>query len=477
MRTKRYDRRNRITKNKGRTRIPECLRKKYCISERGILRSRTRARHFTQQSTEHSRTNWHWAPNVQRWQKVHIKADIRKYPQVLRLTAEKRIVTVRTFTLSQAGADYHAQKDDHWIVGQIATPMSRYKEYRATRKSWGIDVLGAVIVEVESSDGSIGIGVSTGGIPAAWIIQNHLSRFVIGKTVDQIELIWDQMYRSTLYYGRKGVVINAISAVDLALWDLLGKVRGLPVFDLIGGRVRDEITFYATGPRPDLAKEMGFIGGKMVLRHAPAEGELGLKKNIENFVEMREKIHHDDEFFLSYDCWMSLDLNYALRLVEALRPHNLKWIEECFPPDDYWSYQALKRKVPRGILVTTGEHEATRYGFRMLLEMKAADIIQPDVGWCGGLTELLKISALADAHEVLTIPHASSVYGYHFVITRQNSPFAEFLMMAPDAASVVPMFHPLLLNEPVPQNGKLKLSNKPGFGVELNRSLPLQKFG
>ena len=127
--------------------------------------------------------------------------------------------------------------------------------------------------------------------------------------------------------------------------------------------------------------------------------------------------------------------------------------------------------------VTTGEHEATRWGFRMLLEMGCADILQPDVGWCGGLTELVKISALADAKSVLVVPHGSSVYSYHFVVTRHNSPFAEFLMMAPAADQVVPMFTPLLLDEPVPVGGRLKASalDAPGFGVRLNPDCKLHR--
>jgi L-rhamnonate dehydratase len=104
----------------------------------------------------------------------------------------------------------------------------------------------------------------------------------------------------------------------------------------------------------------------------------------------------------------------------------------------------------------------------MLLEMECVDIIQPDVGWCGGITELIKISALADASGVMVVPHGSSVYSYHFVLTRHNSPFAEFLMMAPCADEVIPMFSPLLLDEPVPQNGRMKLPDTPGFGVRLN---------
>lgn len=84
---------------------------------------------------------------------------------------------------------------------------------------------------------------------------NHLDRFVVGKDANEIEKIWDQMYRASLYYGRKGVVMNAISAIDLALWDLLGKLREEPVYAMLGGKVREELTFYATGPRPDLAKK------------------------------------------------------------------------------------------------------------------------------------------------------------------------------------------------------------------------------
>ncbi len=120
------------------------------------------------------------------------------------------------------------------------------------------------------------------------------------------------------------------------------------------------------------------------------------------------------------------------------------------------------------MLVSTGEHEATRWGFRLLLEMGCADILQPDVNWCGGITELLAISALADSYGAMVVPHDSSMYSYHFVVTRTNSPFAEFIMMHETAGQVIPMFSPLLLGEPVPVDEKLKLPDTPGFGVELS---------
>jgi len=385
------------------------------------------------------------------------------------VSIENRIRQVRAYTLRGGGADYHDQDAGHWIDDHIATPMSVYPEYRQSRQSFGINVLGTLVVEIEADDGTIGFAVTTAGELGAFIVEKHLARFVEGARVTDIEKIWDQMYRSTLFYGRKGVVLNAISAVDLALYDLLGKIRQEPVYALLGGPVRDELTMYATGARPDVAKDLGFIGGKMPLHHGPAEGEEGLRKNLEMIRDMREKV--GDDFWLMLDCWMSLDLDYATRLAHGAAEYGLKWIEEALPPDDYWGYAKLKKQVPPKMLVTTGEHEATRWGFKMLLDMECADIIQPDVGWCGGITELTKISAMADAAGALVIPHGSSVYSYHFVVTRTNSPFAEFLMMHPTAEEVVPMFSPMLLGEPVPVNGKLKVPETPGFGVELNPAL------
>jgi L-rhamnonate dehydratase len=385
------------------------------------------------------------------------------------MTRQPTITQVRAFTLRGAGADYHDTEGAHWIDDHIATPMSVYPEYRQSRKSFGINVLGTLVVEIEASDGTIGFAITTAGEIGAFIVEKHLARLLEGQRVIDIEKMWDQMYRSTIYYGRRGVVLNTISGVDLALYDLLGKIRQEPVYALLGGAVRDELVFYATGARPDRAKELGFIGGKMPLHHGPAEGEEGLRKNIEMIRDMREKV--GDDFWLMLDCWMSLDVEYATRLAHRASAHGLKWIEEALMPDDYWGYAQLKRQVPPTMLVTTGEHEATRWGFRHLLEMNAADIIQPDVGWCGGITELLKISALADTHGVMVVPHGSSVYSYHFVVTRTNSPFAEFLMMHETAEEVVPMFAPMLLNEPVPVNGRLVVPDDPGFGVELNPDL------
>lgn len=386
-----------------------------------------------------------------------------------------RIRQLRAYTYHGGGADYHDQAGAHWIDDHIATPMAKYPAYRASRRAFGLNVLGTLVVEAEADDGTVGVAITTGGEPAAWIVERHLARFAEGALASDLERIWDQMFHATLFYGRKGLVLNAISGVDLALWDLLGQLRGEPVHAMLGGPVRDEITFYATGPRPDLAQQMGFVGGKIPLRHGPADGEAGLAASLAELQDMRART--GDAFWLMVDCWMALNTEYATRLACGAAPMGLRWIEEALPPDDYWGYAELRRRIPPQILVASGEHEATRWGFRMLLEMGCADIIQPDVGWCGGITELQKIAALAESHGKLVIPHGSSVYSYHFVATRTSSPFAEFIMMAPDADQIVPMLTPLLLDEPVPTAGRIKVSalDKPGFGVHLNPACQLDR--
>src|SRR5262249_1703086 len=146
---------------------------------------------------------------------------------------------VRAYVIAadEMGADYHNQRDNHWIIDlPIATPMSVYEEYKEKRTSWGINALGTVVVQVELEDGTVGIGCSIGGEPACYIIERHLGRFVRGRDPRQVELIWDQMWRATLPYGRKGLALHAISAVDLAIWDCLGILRDDPMNDLLGDR-------------------------------------------------------------------------------------------------------------------------------------------------------------------------------------------------------------------------------------------------
>ena len=387
-----------------------------------------------------------------------------------KILMKKIIITdVRAFVLEQTGAggDYHDREKGHWLVDTlIATPMSAYPEYKQSRTSFGINVMNSIVVEVEASDGTVGISAGQGGAPACYMIEKHFKRFLVGQDPRKLNQFWDQMYRSSRYYGGKGVPLWAISAVDLALWDLLGLLRQEPVYQMIGGATRDQIELYCTGIRPDIAQQAGFIGGKMPLPHGPSDRVEGLNANVKQFRDMRERVGPD--FLLMADCWMALDVPYAVDLAYALQEVGIYWLEEALLPDDFDGHKLLKERVP-WMRWTTGEHEYTRYGFRKLIESRAIDILQPDVMWCGGLTELLRISAMAAAYDIPIVPHGSGAYSYHFVITQPHCPFCEYLNTSADCSEFPPVFGEMFINEQVPINGKIRPTDDPGWGLKLNR--------
>jgi L-rhamnonate dehydratase len=379
-----------------------------------------------------------------------------------------RIKELRVFTLapsSKAGTYFRPGNSSHWLVDSlISNPMSGYPEYREKRSSWGIGVLGALVVEIETEDGTVGVATGSGGAPAAWMIKHHFARFVVGADARNVNRIWDELYRSSLPYGRKGLPIMAISAVDLALWDLIGKVRGEPVYNLIGGLSRDEITFYCTTPQPLAIKALGFWGAKVPLPHSHFDGEEGLRQNVAWLAAHRAAVGPD--FPLMVDCYMSLTVDYAIRLAEAAKHLNIHWWEEVLSPDDTEGYREIKRACSF-VKWTTGEHEYTRYGFRKLIEERTLDIVQPDVMWVGGMTELLKIAAHASAYDIPVVPHGSGPYSYHFIASQTGPAFCEYVAASPDGKTIQPVFGELFVGEDLPVNGKLKVSTSPGFGMTL----------
>ncbi|MGF6233304.1 L-rhamnonate dehydratase [Inquilinus ginsengisoli] len=387
-----------------------------------------------------------------------------------------RIADIRTHLIEGTGdgGDYHRQKGGHWIIDSlIANPMSGYAPYKASRLSWGIDVLGSILVEIEDNQGRIGFATGFGGPPACWLIEKHFRRFLVGADPRDLNLLWDQMFRASMFYGRKGLPLATISVVDLALWDLVGKIRQEPVYKLIGGRTKPELSFYCTGPLPAEAKRMGFWGGKVPLPHGPADGRQGVRANREFLAGHRTAVGPD--FPLMVDCYMALDVPYTVELATACADLGIHWWEEVLHPDDVEGYGLLKRALP-ATRFTTGEHEYSRYGFRRLIEGRTIDILQPDVMWAGGLTELLRIAAHAAAYDIPVVPHGSGPYSYHYVMSQPNAPFCEYVANSPDGRSVQPVFGSLFRNEPVPQNGRLDVSDAPGFGLELNPDAPLRRF-
>lgn len=234
----------------------------------------------------------------------------------------------------------------------IANPMSKWEQYRKSRTSWGINVLGSFCIEIVSTDGTTGFATGFGGPPACWIVHKHFERFLIGADPRQTSLLWDQMFRASMFYGRKGLPIAVISVVDLALWDLVGKIRGEPVYQMIGGATRDKIDFYCTTPDPVAAKKMGFWGAKVPLPYGPDEGHVGLLKNYEFLKKHRESVGPD--FPLMVDCYMALNVPYIIELAKKCLDLNINWWEEVLHPDDFDGFKKIKQAHPQ-LKFTTGE--------------------------------------------------------------------------------------------------------------------------
>lgn len=314
---------------------------------------------------------------------------------------------------------------------EVANPVSIYPKYKPSRSLFRPDPnspdVGSFVVEIETDKGVKGYG--RGGPAGAPIVRGHLTKLLLGENALDIERIWDILWRSTLSYGRKGVVVNAISAVDVALWDIAGKTWGLPVWRLLGGRIHERVPAYCTGNDFEQHAEFGYTRLKIALPHGPADGREGMRKNIETVRRAREAVGADGDVMV--DCWMALTERYTLELAEAVEPFNVYWLEECLPPDDYEGFGRLREKI-QSTRIVTGEHVYTRYGFRQLLEAEGAEIWQPDVKWCGGLTELRRIAAMAAAHDIPVIPHSGGAEdGIHFIYATPNSPWAEMFMPAP----------------------------------------------
>jgi len=339
----------------------------------------------------------------------------------------------------------------------------------------------ALIVALTAEDGSVGYGsvaLATGG--AAHTLEHALRPIVLGADIFDTNLIWEAMYRATLNHGRKGMVLAAISAVDIALWDLKGRILGQPVYNLLGGRMRETIPvyasrLYATEDLDALAAEaagylrQGFRAMKLRFGYGPRDGAAGMRRNLDLVRTVREAI--GDDIDLMADAYMGWDVGYCTRILPLLEPYRLRWIEEPVSPDDVEGYARVKELAnARGILISGGEHEYTRYGMRRLIEARAVDVLQPDVNRMGGISEAQKVWALAAAHDLPVIPHAGQMHNYHLAIAHLNSPIAEYF--PPPDEGVLPdmneAFWWIFRGEPRVEDGQVRLNGLPGLGLELD---------
>jgi L-rhamnonate dehydratase len=331
-----------------------------------------------------------------------------------------------------------------------------------------------LVVEVETSEGHVGIG-NAGLCPdlTKQIIDTKLAPLLLNENPLNTEYLYEKMYRSSVAYGRKGAVLAAISALDIALWDIKGLVMQQPVFMLMGGRTKPAIpTYYSRLYTRNLEnlqaeaayyKEQGFTGMKLRCGYPLTEGLQGMKKNIEMVKVVRETVGDDVDIML--EAYMGFNFGYAKQFLKALEPYNLRWAEELLLPDEIHNFAKLKQAT--SIPLSGGEHEYTRYGFHDLLQAGALDIFQFDTNRVGGFTEAQKICNLAQVQGVEVIPHGGQMHNLHVVMSSFACPMAEYF---PQTEIEVgnEMFWYIFDGEAIAENGQLQLDDhKPGVGLSL----------
>jgi len=353
-----------------------------------------------------------------------------------------------------------------WSVeAEVANPMSRYAKVKAHRSLW-LPRWASAWVKVTAEDGSWGLGTLAYAPTTAPVVQ-HLASQLVGEDCLATDRAADMMFRMTKPYGTTGLASYAISGIDLALWDLKGKLLEQPVYRLLGGPQRERIFCYATGNDVDWYKELGFRGFKLACPYGPADGWEGMQRNEAFVAEAREII--GDEAELMLDCWMAFDVEYTVRLAEVLRPYRLNWMEECLIPEDFDAHIALRQRLPWQTLAT-GEHWYSHVPFQWAIAHQVVDILQPDINWCGGMTTVNRIAAAADAGGISVILHGGAVtpFGQHFTFATPSAPWGEYFVASPPG---VPLEEAARLpGQPVAQDGWLVPSDAPGFGMEIDEA-------
>ncbi len=361
---------------------------------------------------------------------------------------------------------------------RLVRPIDIYPEHRRDPWRTGGEQIDANhlrltqdFLDIETDEGLVGRAGPLWPDPARLVL-TQLAPLLLGRDPLATELLWDQMHRFQVH-GRQGDAMIALSAVDCALWDIKGQAFGQPVWRLLGGPTRSEMPAYVSMlgyavEDPGLVRERalafqakGYGAQKWFFRHGPMSGHDGLRRNVALVRTLRETLGEDYDIML--DCWQSMNYDYAVALCERIEEFRPRWLEEPFMPDRIDSHVRLKAKTR--IPLSGAEHEYTRWGFKRFVEKDALDILQPDIYWCGGLSETLKIAACATTHDLIVIPHGHSTpAGIHFSVAQSpiHTPYQEYL----DKWNDINMH--FLQHKLRPVAGAIPLPTAPGINMALD---------
>jgi L-alanine-DL-glutamate epimerase-like enolase superfamily enzyme len=322
-----------------------------------------------------------------------------------------------------------------------------------------------ILVKIQTDEGITGYGEAFRFTPSVVckFIEEALRPLIIGKDPLHIAQLWNLMYQATFRYGRKGIAIQCISGIEIALWDILGKYRNLPVYEMLGGLSRDQAKAYASmlrynSPEDAARVALGFV----------EEGYTAIKlhQTDPGYVKaVRELIPEDVDLMLDVNGFWSP--RETIIKTKELEEYRLLWLEEpVLPMDDYEGLAYVTANS--NIRIAAGENEYTRYGFKEMVTKRAVDILQPDVIKAGGILECRKILTLAEAWNLQLIPH-SFCFGpgiaatLHFSLSNMSSEYIE--------VNAVPLELPYIEPSLRPEGGYLKASGKPGLGIEIDEDV------
>jgi L-alanine-DL-glutamate epimerase-like enolase superfamily enzyme len=343
----------------------------------------------------------------------------------------------------------------------LSIPLKETPPVSTSGKASGYHVL----VKVFTDEGIVGYGEAWRLTPGAMcmFIEEALKPQLIGKNPMQVERLWDLMYSATFLYGRKGFALHAISGVEIALWDIIGKARNLPVYEMIGGLCRDRIKAYASLPRYRTPEDVS-----LAARRCVEEGYSSLKihqNDLESVKAVRRAV--GPELVLMLDVNGAWTPRQAVENSKVLKEYGYLWLEEPISPmDDYDGLAYVKDKSE--VLIASGENEYTLQGFKEMITKRAVDVIQPDATKSGGIWVCRKIFALAEAWNVGVATH-SYFFGpgiaatIHLGLSHTRSEYVEMHALPLEASFIQPPLRP--------EKGYITVPAKPGLGIEIDEDV------
>ena len=338
-----------------------------------------------------------------------------------------------------------------------------------------------LIVRVETDEGITGLGEIVSGsyvckaiveaprsAPRRW----GLAELVLGEDPFEIGTIWDKLYRGTLWFGRRGAAIHAMSGIDIALWDIVGKATKTPVYKLMGGAYKRKIRAYASTLWGETAEETAKLAEPFLERGLTAVkfgwGPMGKDPELDVALVRSARKVLGDKIDLMVDVGLQWDAATAIHMVRRFEPYNIFWLEEPLLQDDLEGYAKLADTVD--MRIACGEAEGTIYSFRELADQGHIDVLQPDVCRAGGLTTCRQIGELAAQKGLWAVPHCFSTginiaASVHWAAANPAAPLVEF----PVRES--PLLNDLVAGYPPLVDGYVTVSDKPGLGIELNQEV------